>query len=206
MLASMSMHRVAAVVVALVVPGCASSVTGSPEAATPKTSPAPSTTSAAGLDCLVDAPGHSGIDRAFDDLDGYTVTPVCPADAIWVKPEVTAEFGELNAAEISENGTPSLRVVVGQVNSGSGEEFVDKYLHTMSATGWEHFDPPKTLSTGPPEEIGGYSVTHFHMFVAAEGYAYADGTTVVIAHFVGVAEPAQWEEDFVTILNSVYLP
>jgi hypothetical protein len=198
----MSMHRVAAVVFALAamaVSGCASDVTGSPVA----NSSAPSTTSAARLDCLVDAPGRTGVDAAFDDLGPFTVTPICPADAIWVSPEVSAEFHELNAAEISENGKQIMRVLVGQVNSGTGEEFKDQYFSELSAAGAK-LNPPKILAAGPPKDIGGYSVQYFHMYMSAEGYAFVDGPTVVIAERFASGTYETVEDLFVKILNNLH--
>ena len=198
-------HRFAAVLITLAtlaVSGCASNGLSSLSPAT-ATSSSTRSTVAGVTDCLVDAPGRSGIDEVFEDMSGFAVTPICPMNAIWTGPEVTAEFHDLNVAEISENGSPILRVLAGQLRSGSGQEFVDKYLSELSAQGME-FDPPKILASGPPEEIGGYPVTYFHMFVAAEGYAYADGPTVVIAHFIaGPADQEAAQDALVKILDNI---
>lgn len=139
-----------------------------------------------------EARGQRGVDIAFDDLGDLTVTPIPPADVPSIGPQ-EGEFHDLNAAEISENGTPILKVLAGQLNSGSGDAFVDEFLSELSAQG-EQFDPPKTLASSP-EEINGHPVTYFHMFVAAEGYAYADGPTVVIAYNVAGAPKAGTAQD-----------
>ena len=110
-----------------------------------------------------------------------------------------------DAAEIGENGDPILRVLVGHINSGSGEEFVDKYLSELSAMG-EQLDPPKVLASGPPQDIGGYPVRHFHMFGSAEGYAYADGQTVVIAQQLAWGTTESVQDALVKILNNVQRP
>ena len=133
-------------------------------------------------------------------MGGFTVTPISPIDVLGTDQQV-----ESNAAEISENGSPILRVLVGQVNSGSGEEFVDKYLSELSAMG-EKLDSPKVLASGPLEDIGGYPVRYFHMFGSAEGYAYADGPTVVIAEQLSWGTVESVRDALVRILNNVERP
>lgn len=154
-------------------------------------------------DCLVDAPDDTGIDAAFEDLSGFTVKPICPADLPYPLSQMNLEFDELNAAELGENGSPIMKVMAGQLNSGSGDAFVDKFLSELAATG-EEYHPPRALASGPPRDVGGYQVTYFHLTFAAEGYAFAEGPTVVIVY--NVAGPPMFEtvEDaLVTILTNV---
>jgi hypothetical protein len=201
--ATLRLRAAALATVFIAVAGCGSTGVDALTITAPGSS-TPSTTANPRPDCQVDAPAHSGIDNAFEPMGDFTVTPICPTDALWTGPQVSAEFLELNAAEISENGNSILRVVAGQVNSGSGEAFVHKYLSELSAAGQE-FDPPKILASGPAQEIGEYPVTYFHIFVAAEGYAYAEGPMVVIAHFIGgPGETATAQAAFVKVLTNVF--
>jgi len=95
----------------------------------------------------------------FSELPGFTVTEIGPAD---VDPAVAgAEFNDLTAGIVSQNGAPVLRVLAGQVKSGNGDAFVHTYLEKLSAR----------IRV----------VTHFNVPLAAEGYASAAGSTVVIA-------------------------
>jgi hypothetical protein len=96
-----------------------------------------------------------------------------------------------------------------QTNSASGFPpdlllaFVDNYLSELSARG-EKLDLPKVLASGPPQDIGGYPVTYYHMYMSAEGYAYADGPTVVIAELVSGAPIDSVRDAVVTILDNVF--
>lgn len=147
----------------------------------------------------------SGIDTAFEDMVGFSVTPVSPDDVLVTGRPVAAEFHELNAAEIGENGNPIMRVLVGHLNSGSGEAFVHKYLSELSAIG-EKLDPPKIVASGPPQDIDGYPVRYYHMYMSAEGYAYTDGSTVVIAEQLSWGTVESVRDALVRILNNVERP
>jgi hypothetical protein len=196
MLASMLVQRFAAALIAVVtiaMSGCASN----------DSEPAPSTTNAR-PDCHVDAPENSGIDIAFEDMDGFAVTPICPKDLHHPLWQENTEFHELNSAEISEGGRPVLRVLVGQLSAGSGDGFVDQFLADLATIG-EAYAPPKVLASGPPQDLGGYEVRSFHMFQVAEGYAYTDGPIAVVAYNRAGPRTDAAEAAFVKIVNNVHL-
>jgi len=117
----------------------------------------------------------------FSELPGFTVTEIGPAD---VDPAVAgAEFNDLTAGIVSQNGAPVLRVLAGHVKSGNGDAFVHTYLEKLSA---------QTRV-----------VTHFNVPLAAEGYAYAAGPTVVIAYVALGSPPATVEDGLTKILANL---
>jgi len=117
----------------------------------------------------------------LSELPGFTVTEIGPAD---VDPAVAgAEFNDLTAGIVSQNGAPVLRVLAGQVKSGNGDAFVHTYLEKLSA---------QTRV-----------VTHFNVPLAAEGYAYAAGPTVVIAYVALGSPPATVEDGLTKILANL---
>ena len=117
----------------------------------------------------------------FSELPGFTVTEIGPAD---VDPAVAgAEFNDLTAGIVSQNGAPVLRVLAGQVKSGNGDAFVHTYLEKLSAR----------IRV----------VTHFNVPLAAEGYAYAAGPTVVIAYVALGSPPATVEDGLTKILANL---
>ena len=117
----------------------------------------------------------------FSELPGFTVTEIGPAD---VDPAVAgAEFNDLTAGIVSQNGAPVLRVLAGHVKSGNGDAFVHTYLEKLSA---------RTRV-----------VTHFNVPLAAEGYAYAAGPTVVIAYVALGSPPATVEDGLTKILANL---
>ena len=78
---------------------------------------------------------------------------------------------------MSQNGNPILRVLAGQLKSGSGDKFVYEHPGNLSAQTREGVGVPNET-----EELGGHVVTHFNIPLATGGYVYADGHTVVIAY------------------------
>ena len=72
--------------------------------------------------------------------------------------------------EITRDGDGVVTVFAGELAAGSGQTFVhDTFL---AAT-------PGTASDA--QTVGGYPVTYFNIPRFTDGYAYADGPTVVIA-------------------------
>jgi hypothetical protein len=74
-------------------------------------------------------------------------------------------------------------VLAGQVKSGNGDAFVHTYLEKLSA---------QTRV-----------VTHFNAPLAAEGYASAAGSTVVIAYVALGSPPATVEDGLTKILANL---
>jgi hypothetical protein len=61
------------------------------------------------VDCGLQAPSPSSVDGLFAEIDGFTVSEICPAD---VDPSFAIqEFGVLTAGIVSQNGIPILRVL-----------------------------------------------------------------------------------------------
>jgi len=144
------------------------------------------------VDCGLQTPAPSG----FAELPGFTVTEICPAD---VDPAfVTHEFGGLAAGVVSQNGNPILKVLVGQLKSGSGDTFVHTYVGKLSDQTREDVGVPSE-----PAEVDGHVLTHFNIPLQTDGYAYADGDTVVIAYVVPFPPPATVEAALSAILGNV---
>jgi hypothetical protein len=136
---------------------------------------------AAGPDCGVQAPGPDSLASAFASLPKrFSVKAICPAE---VGPglagqELTAEFSDEAAGEVTQtdvsigdqHGLVVLRVLAGKLKSGSGDAFVDAFL---SRLGPDARDGTVTL--------GGHAVQYFDI-PGGDGYAYAQGPTVVIGY------------------------
>jgi len=91
----------------------------------------------------------------------------CPAD---VDPAFAGpQFRAVAAGDITQNGGPVLKVLAGELKSGSGDE------------------------------------TYFNVPVAAEGYAYAAESTVVIAFDVAGGSHAETaQEAFAKVLDGLH--
>lgn len=128
--------------------------------------------------CDVASPGPPRIDSAMVDHlpHPYTVDEICTSD---VGPGLAdaddvAELSGLAAGEIKnayshpdEHG--GLKVLVGTVKSGDGDAFVDMFL---SRVGGARND---TVTLGE-------HVVHYFNTPGGDGYAYADGPTVVVGY------------------------
>lgn len=160
---------------------------------------APST--ATGTDCNVQAPGPSGIAGVFADVAGFTVKQICPADVgpFFANPQVMAGFGSSVAGQLSQDQSAVMRVFAGELTSGSGDTFVHTFLSQLSASA----APTKTVATDT-EELGGQSVTYFNVPLDVSGYAYAAGSTVVIAMNTSGAPDQAAKDGFTRILGNLH--
>lgn len=146
------------------------------------------------VDCGLQAPSPSSV--VFTEIAGFTVTEICPAD---VDPTFASqEFDRLAAGLVSQNGSPILRVLAGQVKSGSGDTFMHTYLGNLSAQTRDGVGVPSET-----EELGGHVVRHFNIPLATAGYLYADGSTVVVAYVAPGSPPATVEDALTQILDNV---
>jgi hypothetical protein len=183
---------VLAAVVAATSAGCGWVTT---ESAGTTTSSGASTT-VADADCRVQAPGPSSVDGVFAKMSGFTVTDACPSEAF---PAVASQqFDSLVAGVVSQNGNQILRVLAGQVKSGTGDAFVDKYLQNLSTQTREGVGLPSET-----QELGGDVLTHFNVPLTAEGYTFSDGPTIMIAYIEAGSPPATVEDALTQILNNV---
>jgi hypothetical protein len=74
------------------------------------------------IDCGLQAPSPNSVEGVFAEIAGFTVSEICPAD---VDPTFARqEFDGLAAGLVSQNGNPILRVLAGQLKSGSGDAFI----------------------------------------------------------------------------------
>jgi hypothetical protein len=148
------------------------------------------------IDCGMQVPGAGGADGLFAEIPGSTVSEVCPAD---VDPTfATAEFDSLAAGVVSQNGNPILRVLAGQLKSGSGEAFLRTYLGKLSAQTRDWVGVPSET-----EELGGNVVRHFSIPLVTDGYVYADGRMLVIAYVAFGSPPATVEHTLTEILDNL---
>jgi hypothetical protein len=148
------------------------------------------------VDCGLQTPGPGGVDGLFAEIPGFTVSEICPAD---VDPTFASqEFDGLAAGLVSQNGNPILRVLAGQLKSGSGDAFIHLYLGKLSTQTRDGVGVPSET-----EELGGHVVRHFNMPLVTDGYLYADGPTVVIAHVAFGSPPATVEDALTAILNNL---
>lgn len=148
------------------------------------------------VDCGLQAPTPDGVDGVLAEIPGFTVTEICPAD---IDPAFASdEFDRLAAALVSQNGTPMLRVLAGQVKNGSGEAFAHKYVGNLSSQTGVGVGVPSE-----PEQIGGHAVMHFNIPLVTDGYTYAKGRTVVIAYVTPGSPPATVEAALTEILGNV---
>jgi hypothetical protein len=151
---------------------------------------------AVSIDCGLQAPGPGSVDGVFAEIPGFTVSEICPRE---VDPSFASqEFDGLAAGLVSQNGYPILRVLAGQLKSGSGDAFVHEYLVNMSTKTRDGVGIPSE-----PEQVGGHVVAHFNIPLTAEGYAYANGPTVVIAYVVPGSPPATVEDALTEILGNL---
>ena len=136
---------------------------------------------------------------AFADLDQYTVKPICPADVGpgLAGPEIAAQFSDLAGGEVTDtslsigndpDGTVVLRALVGTLNDGSGEKFVDAFLSRLG--------PDARNGT---IRIVGHEVPYFSIPDSQEGYAYGDGPTVVIGFIRNPNEVSPTSPEFVEL-------
>ena len=148
------------------------------------------------VDCGLQAPGPSSVDAGFGEIDGFTVSEICPAD---VDPKfATEQFDSLAAGLVSQNGNPILRVIAGQLNSPSGHDFILTHLRKLSGQAGPSGGVPSEV-----EEFGGHAARHFNIPLVTDGYLYADGPTVVVAYVAAGAPPATVEDALTEILNDV---
>jgi hypothetical protein len=148
------------------------------------------------IDCGMQVPGPRGADGLFAEIPGFTVSEVCPAD---VDPSFgTAELDSLAAGVVSQNGNPILRVLAGQLKSGSGDAFIRTYLGNLSAQTRDGVGVPSET-----EELGGHVVRHFNNPLVTDGYVYADGRMVAIAYVAFGSPPATVEHALTEILDNL---
>lgn len=131
----------------------------------------------AAADCVVLSPGPSTIDGVFADIPGFTVEPRCP--------QIPSPFGDTRmsattSAEISSGTTPVAAVFAGELASGDGRAFLNDTFFPAVGNG----DAASAVST-EPKTVGGYPLTYFNIPRFGDGYAYARGSTVVIAYDTG---------------------
>lgn len=150
-------------------------------------------------DCVVKGPGPSSVDDAFTDIQGFTVEQICPGD---VDPTLAAKatvFLAVNSGKVVADGKPALSVFAGQLKSDGGDAFVRTFLEEMSAR-----VAPKTMAM-ESKDVHGYAVTHFSVPSDAEGDAYFEGPTVVIAYnLVGAESRDAAEKALGMILTKVF--
>lgn len=148
------------------------------------------------VDCGLQAPDPSTVDGVFAEIDGFTVSQICPADA---DPTFASqEFDGLAAGLVSQNGNPILRVLAGQLKSGSGHDFTLTYLAKLADQAGPGVGVPSET-----EEFGAHAVRHFNIPLVTDGYLYADGPTVVVAYVAAGAPPATVEDALTEILNNL---
>jgi len=123
---------------------------------------------AASADCGPPSSGSSTVDDVFVEIPGFTVEQGCPAIA---SPFNGADMTAATAHEISRDGKSVVTVFAGELSAGTGQAFVD-----------ETFLPAAPGTASEAQTVGGYPVTYFNVPHLTDGYAYADGPTVVIAY------------------------
>jgi hypothetical protein len=148
------------------------------------------------VDCGLQAPGPNSADGVFGEIDGFTVSEICPAD---VDPTFAShEFDSLAAGLVSQNGNPILRVLAGQLKSGSGHDFILTYLAKLADQAGPGVGVPSET-----EEFGAHAARHFNIPLVTDGYLYADGPTVVVAYVATGAPPATVEDALAKILDNL---
>lgn len=148
------------------------------------------------VDCGAQASGPRSVDSVFGEIDGFTVSEICPTDVD--STFASSEFDNLAAGLVSQNGNPILRVLAGQLKSGSGHDFALTYLRKLV----DQADP----SVGVPsetEQFGEHAARHFNIPLVTDGYLYADGPTVVVAYVAAGAPPATVEDAVTELLDNV---
>jgi hypothetical protein len=148
------------------------------------------------VDCGLQLPGPRGVDGLFTEIDGFTVSEICPAD---VDPTFASqEFDRLAAGLVSQNGNPILRVLAGHLKSGSGHDFILTYLGKLADQIRPRVGVPTEI-----EELGGHAMRHFNIPLVTDGYLYPDGPTVVVAYITAGAPPATVEHALTEILDNL---
>jgi hypothetical protein len=148
------------------------------------------------VDCGLQAPRSNGVDGLFAEIGGFTVSQICPAD---VDPTFASqEFGSLATGLVRQNGNPILRVLAGQLKSGSGDAFIGMYLRNLSGQTRDGVGVPTET-----EELGGHVVRHFNIPLVTDGYAYAEGPTVIVAYVAPGSPPATVEDALTQILDNL---
>jgi hypothetical protein len=100
------------------------------------------------VDCGLQAPSPSSVERVFAEIAGFTVSEICPTD---VDPTFDSQkFDGLEAGLVSQNGNLILRVLAGQLKSGGGDAFIHAYLGNLSTQTCDGVGVP-----GETEELGG---------------------------------------------------
>ena len=161
--------------------------------------PAPSTSSTASTS-TTSAPAPTSLGDPLGDLPGYTVTSIAPVDVYptFAGPRFESQFAEVTAGIVSRGDSPVLRVVVGRLDSGGGEEFVGAFLSDLSDR-MAQANPPTTVATDA-EQLDGRPVTAFYVPLGTEGYTYVHGSTVAVAISTGGLQQEASRDAFTEIL------
>jgi hypothetical protein len=168
--------------------GCGSAETAPNDTSSAHASPSSSVTTGAPTPtaapvCNVGMPGPPTVQSAFSDHlpHHFLVKEICASDAGpgLAGREAVAALSDLTAAEITDTSSSPdlvvLKALVGQAESGDAGAFVDAFLSRVGETR----DDTVTLD--------GRTVRYFNI-PGGEGYAYADGPTVVIG-FISPTPP-----------------
>lgn len=118
--------------------------------------------------------------RPSSSAPASTSTAIAPADVDPFFAGTEGQFRDLSAVEVDAEGAPLLRAVTGHLVSGDGQAFVEQFLADLTTRAGGR-NPPQAVAS-QPSTVGDYPVTYFNVPAAVEGYAYADGRTVVIAY------------------------
>lgn len=138
----------------------------------------------ASADCTV--PGD--LDGLLADLPGFTVEQHCPD---LPSPFAGADVAASTAGEISRDGSPVLTLFAGELADGSATDYLDDvFLPAVPGTAIE------------PQNVGGYPVTYFNIAQLGDGYAYAQGWTVVIAYDTAWPQSASAAKEILPTLLS----
>jgi hypothetical protein len=194
-------YRPAAALIAAAALAAACAACGSTtESSSPASSSSASSSGSAHIaDCVVKGPGPSGVDDAFKDVSGFTVDHICPADVDPTLAAKATEFMAVNSGKVLADGKPLLSVFAGQLKVDAGDAFIRTFLEDMSSR-----VAPKTVAT-ESKKVGTHSVTHFSVPSDANGYAYFEGPTVVIAYdLAGGPDAAKAENALSEILANTF--
>lgn len=87
--------------------------------------------------------------------------PICPTDVdpAFAGPQVRA----VAASDITQDGGPVLKVLAGELKSGSGHDFVQRFLSDLSALA----APGRTVAS-EPRQVGGRQVTYVNVPVVIQ--------------------------------------
>jgi hypothetical protein len=158
--------------------GCGSTETAPGNTQSAIASPTPTTAP----DCNVGLPGPPTIQSAFSDVlpQRFLVKEICASE---VGPSLAgkdaAGLSDLAAAEVTDSSSSPdlvvLKALVGEAESGDASAFVDAFLLRMGET------------QNDTVMLDGRTVRYFNT-LGGEGYAYAQGPTVVIG-FISPTPP-----------------